>query len=319
MIDQIILNQEGDLEIDVYYNGALSTADSIIVRTITYPNGDPFGSDVPVESVDGVTGRYRCTIPSGEFDTLGIYTAIWEFVISGDTFTYTQQFEVVESMVRGYLTPYELRQLSTYSGITDATPTDAELQKYIDKASDMVDSYVGGSLLYSQYVEKRRCVLDKAHNGLVVRTKHAPIVSVSSISIQTTPTSTTAVSANMMRIKEDTGIIEIFPSLPGLQACVRNMHSSSIIPIATITYFAGYEIIPQDVVRAVALVSESVMKDSIGDLELSSYTIGDYKETYRANNTAKTSVGGNNWSMVQKILNKYRQSSESAGIAGILG
>ena len=321
MVDQILLSQTDSIEIDIYFNGALSAATAVTVRSLSDPDGTVIATDLATVA-GSTTGRYECTISSAYTDSLGVYTAIWRFTIDGSVFEHTQQFEVVSAIREGYVAPIEVKNGATYSDIADMT--DAEIQKYIDKCTQVIDSYVGGSLLYSHYSEKVRCVLDKPNSGLLIPLKHRPIVSVTSVSLMTKPTATVTIDTDYLRIREEVGHLEYFYTLDYPYAlCPADFSSSSIIPVATVSYTAGYVTVPDNLKYAAILIVEGLVKEANGDDSfMSRITIGDVTEGYSLKNTAERSksvVGDAGWITVRKILNKYRQAGEAPGIAGILG
>jgi len=321
MLDQILVSQSDKISIDIYYNGALSEATNVTVRELRDPNGIIIANNL-VTTEGSTTGRYECAISSSYTVTLGVCTAIWRFTIDSTVFEHTQQFEVVSALRAGYVLPIEVQNVSTYSEITDLT--DEELQKYIDKCTQVIDSYVGGSLLYSQYIDKVRCVLDKPNSGLLIPLKHRPIISVTSVSLMTRPTSTVTLDVDYLRIRERLGHIEYFYSIETpYSICSTDFSGSSIIPVATVSYTAGYATIPDDLKNAAVLIVEGLVKEANGDdTFMNRMTIGDVTEGYSqrsATERARASIGEASWITVKKILSKYRQPGESPGLAGIVG
>jgi hypothetical protein len=323
MIDQILLNQSDYIEIDVYYNGALTSVDEIKIKTLMDPDGTTLGTNIDVE--EGATpGRYQYLVPNNFTTKLGVYRAEWEFTVNNIVFKHLQLFQVVNLITEGYITPEEVKQKTIFEKIEEENLSEATIQKYIDRTTAIIDSYVGGSLSYTHYTETNRCIIDKINNGLQIRLKHRPVVSVTSIDVKVTPSSERALNVDRFRIKEDTGIIETFNlNSSSLVVCKGDLHTTPIIPHATISYTAGYITFPDDLRFAAFLITEDLLKESYGGQtqEIASFAIDDYKETYRRkiDEYAKRSVGGSDWNTIKKILNKYRQSSESPGIVGILG
>lgn len=329
MIDQILKDHSDYLEIDIFYNGALSAATSVTILEMKDPSGDVIGTNLATVAGDTV-GRYRYLVPAGYVDENGVYTAIWQFTVDSTVFNHTQYFEVVSALTSGYISPIEVRNSSTYSKITSTTPDDATLQKYIDKSTQIIDTYLGGSLLYSQYVDKVRCVLDKPNNGYMIPLKHRPILSLTSLSLETYPSHTYVVDTDLIRIREDAGYLDYYGSYSEdlttsypLQACARGYSETGIIPVATVVYTAGYTSIPEDVKLAAVMIVESLFKETGGDDRfMTRMTIGDYTEQYSVRSSSeqsRSSLGDGGWIAAQKILNKYKQPSQSAGFVGILG
>src|SRR3972149_10553304 len=130
MTDQILKDTTDKIEVDIYYNNVLTNPSSITIREIRDPNGVVILTNQTVVA-GSTTGRYEYELDSAYTDDLGVYTAIWRFVINNTTFEHTQYFEVVDSVREGYVTPNDVRQLTTYDEITATSPVDATLQKYI--------------------------------------------------------------------------------------------------------------------------------------------------------------------------------------------
>lgn len=324
MTDQILQNTSDKIEVDIYYNNVLTNPSSISIREIRDPNGSVILTNQSV--VQGsTTGRYEYTLNSAYTATLGIYTAVWRFVINNSTFEHTQYFEVVSTLREGYIIPYDVRQLSTYEGITDTVPTDAVLQKYINKATQIIDTYLGGSINYAIYTEKIRCVLDKIHNGVHIQLRHRPIVDVTSVQLMQGPQTTLDLNVDYIRVNEQAGYLEYFQnvSYPTLQICTFDPTGSPIIPVATVVYTAGYVTIPDAVKQAVVMIVEELYKATKGDdKSLVAYTIGDTKEQYgrtKQEEAALAELGLGGVLTVVKLLRPYCQPFKRFGFAGPLG
>jgi hypothetical protein len=324
MLDQILQNTSDKIEVDIYFNNVLTTPTSIVIRQITDPDGNVILTNV-TPTAGSTTGRYEYTLAADKTGTLGIYTAIWRFVIEGATYEHTQYFEVVSSIRTGYTTPYEIRQKTTYSKITDTDPVDTVLQKYIDRATSIMDSYFGDSIGYAIYTEKRRCVLDKVHNGIHVQLTHRPIISLTSIQLDQGPGNTLSLDVDYIRINNDAGYLEYFSdiSVPTLRICTFDPSASQIIPVATVVYTAGYVTIPERVKTAAVMIVEELYKETNGDdKQLQRFTIDQITEVYntpKAEEEAITELGLKNARTIIKLLRPYRQPFRSFGFAGPLG
>lgn len=324
MLDQILQNTADKIEVDIYFNNVLTTPTSIVIREITNPNGAVILTNV-TPTAGSTIGRYSYTLAADKTDLLGIYIAIWHFVIDGSTYEHTQYFEVVSSIRTGYTTPYEVREKSTYSKITDTDPIDAVLQKYIDRATDIMDAYFGDSINYAIYTEKRRCVLDKVHNGVHIQLTHRPIISLTSCQLMQGPTNTLDLDVNYIRINEEAGYLEYFSDIaaPTLRICVFDPSATQIIPVATVVYTAGYVTIPDRVKTAAVMIVEELYKETNGDdKQLQRFTIDNITEAYntpKIEEDAITELGLKNARSIVKLLRPYRQPFRNAGFAGPLG
>jgi len=321
----MILQSTSDkIEIDIFFNNVLTNPTSIIIREIRDPNGNIILTNV-TPTAGSTTGRYEYTLAADKTGVLGVHTAIWRFVISGETFEHTQYFEVVSSLRQGYVSPYEVRQKSLYEKITTTSPTDEILQKYIDNATDLIDSYLGGSINYAIYTEERRCILDKVHNGIHVQLSHRPIISLTSIQLMQGPTETLNLDVDYIRINKNAGYLEYFSDIavPTLRICVFDPSATQIIPVATVVYTAGYITIPDAVKRAAVMIIEELYKKTNGeDIRLASYTIDSIKETYKndqSEENAITELGLHGARAIKRLLNPYRQGNKTFCFSGPLG
>lgn len=324
MIDQILQNGAGNIEIDVFFNNTLTDPTSITINYIRDPNGVLILTDVTPVSGDG-TGRYYYTVGSAYTALLGIYQAEWQFVISGVTFKHLQEFEVVSTIRTGYVVPSEVRDMGTYSGITATEPNDTTLQKYIDKTTVIMDAYFGSSINYAVYSEEVRCVIDKVHNGVHIQLRHRPIISLTSVTLTSIPANTVSLDVDTIRINNNAGYLEYFydVSYPTLKVCVLDPSATSIVPVATVAYTAGYCVIPDAVKQAAVIITEELYKQSMGDdKQLAAFKIGDQSETYRTSEAmakALSEFGLEGAVGAMRLLRGYRQPMRSVGIFGPLG
>ena len=323
MIDQILLNQSDKIEIQVSYNGVATTPTSIIIKTLTDPNAVVRGTDLAV-TAGASTGRYYYQVPVAYTDTLGIYTAIWEFVINGSTYQHTQEFEVVNTIRKGYIVPEQLRDKTTITALQ--TATDATIQRYIDKSTVLMNAYLGDDINYSIYTEKIRCVLDKPHSGVHIQLHHKPIVSLTSVVLTGVPSSTVTLDTDLIRINENAGYLEYFYDVTypsSLNVCVFDPTATNIIPVATVIFTAGYVCIPSEVEMAQIMLSEALYKRVNGDdKQLVSFAIGDQKEQYKSTKSVEAAIaefGLDEASGALRLLRGYRQPMRSAGFFGPLG
>src|SRR3990172_3560912 len=318
MTDQILQNTSDKIEIDIYYNNVLTNPTSIIIREIRDSNGTVILTDQAV--IQGsTTGRYEYTLDQSYTAILGVYSAIWRFVISNSTFEHTQYFEVVDAIRYGYVTPDDVRRLTLYDEITADIPTNEVLQKYIDRSTQIIDTYLGGSINYAIYTEKIRCVLDKIHNGVHIQLRHRPIVDVTSVQLMQGPQTTVDLNVDYIRVNENAAYLEYFQnvSYPTLQICTFDATGSPIIPVATVVYTAGYVSVPEPVQQAAVSLVEEMYKATKGDdKSLVAYSIGDTTERYghtKNEEQALMELGLGGVSTVTKLLSPYRQPFKRFG------
>jgi len=324
MTDQILVDTSDKIEVDIYYSNVLTDPSSISIREIRDPNGNVILTN-QVVTKGSTTGRYEYIVDSAYTSVLGIYTAIWRFVINNATYEHTQHYEVVSSLRKGYVTPHEVREISVYEEITDDNPADAVLQKYIDRVTDIMDGYFGSSINYAQYTEKRRCVLDKVHNGVHIQLARRPIVSLTSVQLMQGPTNTLDLDVNYIRINEAAAYLEYFQdvSSPTLRICIFDPSATQIVPVATVVYTAGYVTVPDRVKQAAVMLVEQLYKQTKGDdKHLVRFTIQDITEQYKTSKSeeeAMKELGISGAQAIVKLLRPYRQPYKTLGFVGPLG
>lgn len=311
MIDQILLNNTDKIEIDVYYNGALTTPDSINIKQITDRDGIVRLSNQTVASGSS-TGRYYFNVPASITDKLGTYTAIWEFVINSVTYNHTQYFEVTDNKTDNFTTVAQFRDETVLDFVTDDYPSDKNIEKHIKRASRLINRYLEGGIEYAQHSETVNCRIDHKTNGLVMQLKHRPIVSVTSVNVTTTPNSTVSLNVEDIRVNKKAGYIEYLYdfSMPhSLRACIQTKNRG-IVPVATVSYTAGYTTIPEDITTATILLTEELLMKTFGqEQQITSIKIN--KDTYRYGDSkevkkAKTMLGINNAEGIVNLIKKYR-------------
>jgi hypothetical protein len=324
MLDQILQNTSDKIEVDIYYNNVLTAPSSITIRQISNPNGTVILTNI-TPTAGSTTGRYEYAIPIANTAILGVYTAIWRFTIGTSTFEHTQYFEVVSSFRNGYISPYELRLKSLYDKITDTSPTDTVLQKYIDRSTDIIDTYLGDTINYAIYSETRRCVLDKVHNGVHIQLAHKPIVSLTSVQLVQGPTDTLDLDVTYIRINEKAGYLEYFSDIaaPTLRICAFDPTATQIIPEANVVYTAGFVTVPDAVKTAATMIVEQLYRETNGDdKQLQRFSIDRISETYtttKSDENAIAELGLKGAQTILKLLRPYRQPYKTLPFAGPLG
>jgi len=311
-MDQVLQNQSDKIEIDIYYNNVLTNPTTINIKTITDPNGVVRATDQTV-TAGTTTGRYYYVVESALTNILGIYTALWEFVIGGTTYQHSQEFEVVDTVRSGYVVPEDVRDRATYEGITTTSPSDTTLEKLINKSTVIIDAFLGESVNYAQYNEDIRCVLNKPRNGVLIQLKHRPIVSLTSVTLTATPANTVDLDVDNIRINEESGYLEYFydVSYPTLKVCTIDPSATTIIPVASVVYAAGYTVIPENIKMASTMIVEELYKQEKGEgKDLQTYQLKDQKwgwKNSQAKDDALAVLGLDNAVAIRKLLRNYRQ------------
>jgi len=204
----------------------------------------------------------------------------------------------------------------------------AKLQEYIDRAQLMVDDWLGGNIGYSSYRDEHiRGMYDYPKNGIAIQLPRRPIDRITKIVLtfcaSTTLTWDTATKIANWRINNDIGYIEYFGLTLSdyvLNICLRDPMASNIIPMAEVTYYAGYRSIPDNITKAMVILTEQLIRVSEGsDTEISSVSIGNYRETNRRSKGIKSVgvIGGTD--QVERLLRPYRQPSQTMFVGGPYG
>lgn len=325
MIDQIQLNQTDSIEIDIFYNGVLTDPTEITITKILDPNGVTRIENQTPNKGD-TDGRYIFDVPAAIADTLGEYTAYWQFTINGIGYTHIQKFLVVEEIMDGYVTVSQVRELSTIPEITNEKPSNDIIERHIKKATALVNQYLGGSILYSTYSKKIRCTMDKRTGGILVQMPHRPVNTVTSITLEreysTVPVtidedtggSKRVISPDNIIINPDSGYFKYTGNLElGIQER----------PMVYVTYTAGYTYVPDDFTQAVIMIIQELHRRYLGEgSRMYSYELGPEKTVYRnpsyLDGAIKT-LGLDDAQGAWNILRNYRQPNKGISITGPRG
>jgi len=213
-----------------------------------------------------------------------------------------------------------LLDLSDYPDIT--------VQKYIDRAQLMADEWLGLNIGYSSFCDKDlRCIYDYPNSGIGIQLPRRPIDTITKIMVTFEPSSTmtwdTTTKISNWRINNAIGYIEYLGmsmSDYNLSLCLRDPSASNIIPMAEITYYAGYKTIPNAVVKGMVILVEQLIRVDRGDdSEITSIMEGNYREGYRRSKGIKSvgAIGGTD--QVERLLRPYRQPNQTLFTNGPLG
>lgn len=278
MIDQILQNSSDTIDIEVIKDGVLADADGDVLVTISDPNGVViYSNEVATRTSEG---KYQFTLEATNTKVLGTYSAVWTFTLTETALQHTQEFEVVSAVSSGYLLASEYRESSS---LDLSSKTDAQLANYIERATYLIDAYLGGTVRQVTYEEKQSCVIDYPNYGVHIQMEHAPIDTVTSVTIQYNPTYTATLEVSNIRINKVAGYLEYFGLnlTNALIASVQDVSIATIKPVATVIYTAGYVEIPRKVELAtMKLVDQLINQETKQFQEIKSVTIGEYSETY---------------------------------------
>jgi len=280
MKDQIIQNTSDTIDINIYSNGVLTDpTDNEVTVTITNPNSVAIYSDSAATKT--ATGKYQFTVNGTKTDILGTYTALWSFTLDGSNIIHSQEFEVVTTVDNNYLIPKEYKALTSFD-LTDYN--DNQLKNYLNRASLLIDSYLGGSTRKQSYSESVRCILDIPNNGFHIQLNHAPVGSVTSVTIRYEQKSTISLNVTNIRVNEKAGYLEYFgggSNRIDYNACVRDLTTTKVTPFAEVVYEAGYDEIPEQIERATARLTDQLINMETKEFkDVSSLSDSGYSESY---------------------------------------
>lgn len=201
---------------------------------------------------------------------------------------------------------------------------DPKLQEFIDRATSLIDTWLGGSIAYGFHTDRVRCMYDYPKNGLAAQLPRRPILSINSIGAEYEPHSEiswdTLAKVSNWRVNSSIGYIEYFGlglANYSLSVCVRDPLASNVSPMVTVSYYSGYITIPADVKLATKILIEQLIRNDEGeDVEITSVAIGNYREGYKKNVGVKGMgiIGGGD--QVERLLRPYRQPGQTMFING---
>jgi hypothetical protein len=220
-----------------------------------------------------------------------------------------------------YLT---VAKLKTESIVDLSDYSDAKLQEYINRAIKMIDLWLGSSVAYGLFTDNIRCIYDYPRNGIAVQLPRRPIISIKKIVTTFSPsvsiTWDTPTKIATWRINKEVGYIEYFGiDLVdyALNLYVRDPLASNVTPMAEVTYYSGYTTIPDNIAEATKILTEQLIRTDQGeDMDLTSLSIGNYREGYKKNSGVKGMgvVGGID--QVERLLRPYRQPGQTMFVYG---
>jgi len=303
MLDQILQNSSDSIDIEIYKDGSLTDADGNVTVTISDANGAIlYTNEIATKSS---TGKYQFTLAADKTAVLGTYSAVWSFTLALTAMQHTQPFQVVSAISLGYLLPNEYRAKTTLSV---SEKTDEQLNAYINRATYLIEAYLGGSVRTKTYEERQKCVIDYPNQGVHIQLDHAPILSVTSVTLEYSPNYIISLTTTTVKISSEAGYLEYFGITPesSLIAGVRDISTTNIRPIATVVYTAGYNEIPERVVLAtVRLVDQLINQETKENQTVKSVSIGDYSESYD-NMSGPFSLGKIGKDEVVELLKDYK-------------
>ena len=303
MIDQILQNDSDSIDIEIYKDGILNDADGDVLVTISDSNGVVlYNRQLATKTA---TGKYQFTLSSNNTAVLGTYSSIWLFTMSNSVMQHTQQFQVVSAVTNSYLLPSEYR---VKTSLDVSEKSDTQLTNYIERATFLIESYLGGSVRMTTYEEKKNCIIDYPNFGVHIQLDHAPIDSLTSLSLQYNPGYSTVLDVDNVRVNEKGGYLEYFGLnlTNAMVASVQDVSLETIKPKATIIYTAGYNEMPRQVELATSrLVDQLINIESKQFQQVKSVSIGKYSESYD-NLKGQFSLGNIGADEVIELLKEYK-------------
>jgi len=303
MVDQILQNSSDSIDIEIFKDGALCDADGSVLVTISNPNGLILysGSAATKES----TGKYKFTLAADKTSVLGTYSAVWSFTLTNTAMQHTQSFEVVSAVSTGYLTVAEYKAKTS---LDVSAKTDTQLTNYIERATYLIEAYIGGTIRTTVYSEKKNCIIDYPNQGVHIQMDHAPIAEVTSVSLVYNPTYEVELEVDNIRINEQGGFLEYFGLnlTNALIASVQDVSTATIKPVATVVYTAGYDEIPTRVELATIRLADQLINAEVAQITpIKSISIGEYSESYDTKSNP-FSIGKIGTDEVVELLKDYK-------------
>lgn len=302
MLDQILQNSSDSIDIEIFKDGVLTDADGDVTVTIADVNGAVlYTNQLATKSS---TGKYQFTLEADKTTALGTYSAVWSFTLALSAMQHTQLFQVVSAVTSGYLLTSEYR---TKTSLDVSAKSDEQLTAYIDRATFLIEAYLGGSVRTKTYQETQRCVIDFPNNGVHIQLDHSPILSVDSVSLEYGPGHVIELTTSTVRVNKDAGYLEYFGIAPvnSISVGVRDITDTNIKPFATVVYTAGYNEIPERVVLAtIRLVDQLINQETNQVQTVKSVKIGEYSESYES--SAPFALGKIGKDEVAELLKDYK-------------
>lgn len=243
------------------------------------------------------------------------------------------------------LTPAELQLYSTYNF---SQQTSEFIALMINRAQVIIDAWcVGttysgsssGSLLESQeWTEHLTPFIDDCCD-MMVTLNHRPVTSISAITLNGVSTdygnfTDITLDPTVARIDNEAGYFEypssnLATSLSGV--CAADVCVKCYKAMVDVTYTAGFDPIPEDLKKACAMLVEQMTLTAVGSSGsvanipiggIKSFRSGSYAESYQSLATMtkeafQLTLSLNVLEQVELILNKYRMSARSVGVAGV--
>lgn len=177
-----------------------------------------------------------------------------------------------------YLTPAEWQAMAT--GIDFSGLTDPEMEVLIARASRLVNSYVGQSLLLTEYENEQH----PWRNTRRVYLYNWPVTEVTAVRIRIGAETTATLQASEIYTNNTGHYIEASTLALAFGVTPAIISLGLYEPEVEVDYSAGYETIPDDVKDATAIIASSLYLSKIlfeeGTAGVVSYTIGSYQVSF---------------------------------------
>lgn len=224
-----------------------------------------------------------------------------------------------------YLTPAELLN---YIDIDISGMPASTVAILLERAQEIVDAWLGGTLEVTEYVEDVNAITDDCCN-LTLYLGHRPIITVDDITLTAMDNSQSSIDPTVARIRNEQGIIEVADAprvLLSTSLCLADVCKPCSHVRATVTYEAGIDPVPNDVKKATALLFQQITltgspsgAPTIPGGQITSFKTRNYSETYSdmgAGTVNEPSSLLND--VVKTLLRKYKQPDGETAI-GIVG
>lgn len=308
MQEQILQNNATNLFFLVQTDEIRQDVDDETTITCSIKNPNDVEIITDEEATRYSEGRYYISLDASDVSVLGEYTTTWNYTLDSLVCEVKKTFEVVNYLDNVYISVDEFKNMTS---MNLSSKTDSQILNYLKRATNLVESYIGGSVGLKKYKEKTNCVIDNNTDGLHIQLNHTPIEEVIESELKYGVTETSDLDVDNFRINEKAGYLEYFYTtlIDSMAVCSNRTYGKIIKPQTTTTYYAGYIDIPDKVKLATSKLAEQLLNQETKEfVSLKSFSMEEnYSETYDDKQSKGTTLAGEIASdEVKELLREYR-------------